>query len=90
MSISLADKVNSFDEFKEWYLKIVDDFHYDSDEDRKARDVLLGILAQKHKRYDLERILINLQATIHLKKNILVYGCGPSLERTVKEIMSKK
>ncbi|MFX1496603.1 MAG: 6-hydroxymethylpterin diphosphokinase MptE-like protein [Promethearchaeota archaeon] len=44
-------------------------------------------MMMKKKDYDLEEILKSIKIMIHSKEKILIYGCGPSLENTMKYIL---
>jgi uncharacterized Rossmann fold enzyme len=87
MKNSLKDQIESLIEFSVWYRKIVDDFNFDPQKDREARDLLSHILEKKHYSYNLEEILLSFKKNIQNKKYICVYGCGPSLEESVDFIL---
>jgi uncharacterized Rossmann fold enzyme len=89
MVSSLINKINFYTEFKRWYLSILEDFDFDYQMDIKARDFLSQILRIKKNKWDLERNLICIKDLIQSKKSILIYGCGPSLERSVSYIINK-
>lgn len=82
---SLKKQINFFDEFKEWYFKIITEFKFDIREDREARDLLSNILMKNSVKWNLEELLKIFRNLIQSKSNILVYGCGPSLEITMKK-----
>ncbi len=86
---SLKKQINFFDEFKEWYFKIITDFKFDIQDDRKARDFLFHILTQSSIIWNLEDILKSFKDMIQSKSFILVYGCGPSLEITMEKFEGK-
>ncbi len=79
MKNSLKTQIESHIEFREWYRKIVNDFNFDIQKDRKARDLLFRILEKKTYSYNLEEILLSFKENIQKEKQICVYGCGPSL-----------
>ena len=85
----LKNQIESHIEFSEWYRKIVNDFSFDLQKDREARDVLSRILEKKQYSYNLEEILLSFKENIQKKEHICVYGCGPSLEESVDFILSK-
>jgi len=91
MPSSLIDMINYYQEFRELYFEILNDFGFDYERDLEARDVLLEIMQQKVKNtsYNLESVLLSFQATLRSRKNIFIYGCGPSLEDTVEHVLEK-
>ena len=86
---SLKKQLNFFDEFKEWYFKIITDFKFNIQEDRDARDFLSHILTQSSVIWNLEEILKSFKDLIQSKSYILVYGCGFSLEITMEKFKDK-
>ena len=82
---NLKKQINFFDEFKEWYFKIITDFKFNIQEDRDARDFLSHILTQGSFIWNLEEILKSFKESIQSKSYILVYGCGTSLEITMEK-----
>jgi uncharacterized Rossmann fold enzyme len=90
MSSTLKDKLNFFSEFKEWYLQIREEFNFDYQRDLESRDLLSRVLKRKNKQWRLDDILKTFSRRILLKPVILIYGCGPSLEITVNEMLIKK
>jgi uncharacterized Rossmann fold enzyme len=82
--------LNFFDEFKEHYHKIINDFKFEYKEDYRARNYLSQILTKKNHTWNLENVIKALRAQIIGKQGILIYGCGPSLEETVDTILKKK
>lgn len=87
---SLKNKLNFFEEFKNYYFQIINDFKFDYQEDCKARDYLSEILKKKKHNWDLKNVIKSLHNQIISKPEILIYGCGPSLEETVDAILKKK
>ncbi len=83
MDSKLIARLNFYSEFKEWYYKISSDFGFDYQKDSESRDYLSNLLQKKVNKYNLEVILNDFQTMIRSKSNILIYGCGPSLESTV-------
>ncbi|MHA2009414.1 MAG: 6-hydroxymethylpterin diphosphokinase MptE-like protein [Promethearchaeota archaeon] len=86
----LKDRINFYSEFKSWYFKILDDFKFDYEKDCTARNYLSEILQSKTIRYDLEKVLLSFKSHIENKPYLLIYGCGPSLEETVKDLINLK
>ncbi|MHA1233588.1 MAG: 6-hydroxymethylpterin diphosphokinase MptE-like protein [Promethearchaeota archaeon] len=87
MKNSLKAQIESHIEFRAWYHKIVNDFDFDLQKDREARDLLSHILEEKPSSYNLEEILRCFKENIQKKECICVYGCGPSLEESVDFIL---
>lgn len=85
--MTLKEQVDYYSEFKHWYRKIIKDFKFDVKKDYKARDLLSDILSKKGKNWNLETTLNSFKNAIQSRSSILIYGCGPSLEITVKNIM---
>jgi len=90
MNFKLKDQMNFYDEFIDWYLKIIDDFRFNLEEDRVARNYLSKILDSKNYTYDIEQVLQSFRSHITRKENLLIYGCGPSLERSVEQLLNLK
>ncbi len=88
MKHSLKAQIESHIEFRAWYRKIVNDFNFDLQKDREARDLLSSILEKKTYSYNLEEVLHSFKEIIQKKERICVYGCGPSLEESVDFIKS--
>ena len=88
MQNSLKTQIESHIEFKAWYRKIINDFNFDPQKDRIARDYLSHILEKKTNSYNLEEVLLSFQENIQKKEHICVYGCGPSLNESVDFILS--
>ena len=91
-SSSLSESINYYQEFKELYFEIVKEFHFDHEKDREARDILSETIQEKSRNspYELENVLKSFKKRIRAKKSIFIYGCGPSLEETVQEILEKQ
>lgn len=83
MNHSIKKQIDSHIEFKDWYFKILNDFNFEYQKDREARDILSNILIEKSDKWSLEEILSAFKILIQTKKFIFIYGCGPSLEETV-------
>jgi len=83
MNHSIKKQIDSHIEFKDWYFKILNDFNFEYQKDREARDILSNILIEKSDKWSLEEILSAFKILIQTKKLIFIYGCGPSLEETV-------
>ena len=90
MGTTLKDRLNYFYEFKDWYFHIGEEFKFDYQKDLKSRDLLSRILKKKIPKWKLDTILKSFRNKILLKPEILIYGCGPSLEETVNIIIKKK
>ena len=88
MKNSLKSQIESQIEFREWYCKIVNDFNFDLQKDREARDLLTRILEKKQYSYNLEEILLSFKENFQKKEYICIFGCGPSLEESVDFILS--
>ncbi len=87
MSNLLKERINFYVEFKEWYYQIIKDFQFDYERDRESRDDLIKLLAKKDNEWDLEGVLKRFSSLIQEHRNIIIYGCGPSLEPTVNLIL---
>ncbi|MHA2185530.1 MAG: hypothetical protein ACXAAI_11070, partial [Promethearchaeota archaeon] len=90
MESTLKAQLNNFDEFKDWYVKILSRFNFSYERDREARNYLGKILNLKSKKYDLEQILRFFKSDLRSKSSILIFGCGPSLELTVEYMLKQK
>lgn len=90
MVSSLINKLNFFEEFKDYYFQIINDFKFDYQKDCKARDYLSQILTKKSHNWALENVIKSLNNQIISKPEILIYGCGPSLEETVNAFLKNK
>ncbi|MBY9014148.1 MAG: DUF115 domain-containing protein [Candidatus Lokiarchaeota archaeon] len=88
MKNSLKTQIESHIEFRAWYRKIINDFNFDLQKDREARDILSRIIEKKHYSYNLEEILLSFKENFQKKEHICVFGCGPSLEESVDFILS--
>lgn len=82
--------INNYNSFKNWYLKILDEFNFSQKEDKLARDILLKILGEKSSKWNAERILENFIHKITEKSSILIFGCGPTLVDSVEKIIENK
>ncbi|MFX1345624.1 MAG: 6-hydroxymethylpterin diphosphokinase MptE-like protein [Promethearchaeota archaeon] len=90
MVSKLKKKLNFYNEFKDLYFQIINDFKFDYHRDCEARDYLSGLLAKKNHSWKIENILKSFNKLILSKPAILIYGCGPSLELTVDMILEQK
>lgn len=90
MRFSFKDKINFYDDFKKFYVEILDDFKFNYTADVEARNFLHKVFLKKSKRWDLENVLNSLNNLIQSRAIILVYGCGPSLEETIQYILNIK
>jgi hypothetical protein len=89
MPPSLKQTINYYQEFKELYFEILNEFHFEYEKDREARDVLLEMLQEKGDGapYNLEKLLFAFKETIKSRKNVFIYGCGPSLKDTIEHVI---
>lgn len=90
MVSKLNDQLNFHKEFKNWYNQIKNDFKFDYQKDCEARDYLSRILLKKSQNWELIDVLEMFKKRILTKSSILVFGCGPSLEKTVNIIGKKE
>ncbi|MFX1500965.1 MAG: 6-hydroxymethylpterin diphosphokinase MptE-like protein [Promethearchaeota archaeon] len=90
MNFELKEQLNFHKKFKNWYDKIKIDFKFNYQKDCEARDYLSHIFLQKSQNWELNNVLRLFKQRIQKKPSILIFGCGPSLERTVNEIWKKK
>ena len=72
-----------YKDFKNWYDLIKEDFKFDYQKDCEARDYLSQIFLKKSQNWRLTDVLSLFKKKILTKSSILVFGCGPSLEKTV-------
>ncbi|MHA1724360.1 MAG: 6-hydroxymethylpterin diphosphokinase MptE-like protein [Promethearchaeota archaeon] len=86
MSIAnkLWDSMNYYEEFLAWYIKIFRDFQFDSSKEMKGRDYLSRIMKLKENKWRTRRILHSFHDMLAKQQNIIIYGCGPTLEMTIK------
>ncbi len=90
MDSKLKDQLNFYTEFKHWYIQIKEDFNFDLQKDCEARDYLSRIFFNKNQKWNLDNVLNLFKDRILSKPALLVYGCGPSLEKTVDVIWKQK
>jgi len=83
--MKLKGQLNWFQKFSDWYWKIVSDFGFDHQKDVEARDILIKYFLQKEK-WNLEGKLREIKKLVQSKSNILIYGCGPTLESTILKL----
>ena len=88
-NISLKEQIDFHLDFKEWYLKILKDFKFNYKKDCEAGNYLSKVLEKKSNNWDLEKVLISFKKLIQKRSKIIIYGCGPSLEDTVKIILNQ-
>ncbi|TXT55004.1 MAG: 6-hydroxymethyl-7,8-dihydropterin pyrophosphokinase [Promethearchaeota archaeon] len=86
----IREKLNFYKKFKPWYRKIIEQFNYEYEEDVNARDKLIDILEEKGSAWNSERVLRIFHEKVHQKENILILGCGPSLEASLQTIIDIK
>ncbi|MFO7796590.1 MAG: 6-hydroxymethylpterin diphosphokinase MptE-like protein [Promethearchaeati archaeon] len=82
--------LDRYEDFKTIYERILRDFQFNREMDRKARDILLNIFKEKNVEWTVEKILANFRTDIQNYSNILIYGCGPSLEETVNRLFDNR
>jgi len=87
--LTLKEQVDYYSEFEDWYFKIVEDFKFNIEKDREARDILSHILTNKGENWNLEKVLNSFKRLIQSKSTIFIYGSGPSLEITVEELIKR-
>ncbi|UCC20383.1 MAG: DUF115 domain-containing protein [Promethearchaeota archaeon] len=90
MDSNIKDQLNFFKPFKVWYSQIRDDFKFNSKKEKNARNYLSKIFSKKGQHWNLENVLILFKETILSKEKLIVYGCGPSLEKTIEIILKKE
>ncbi len=90
MVSKLKDQLNFHKEFKNWYDLIKKDFKYDYQKDCEARDYLSRIFLKKTQNWKLNDVLNLFKKRILTKPSLLVFGCGPSLEKTIDIIWKKE
>ncbi|MEJ2280179.1 MAG: DUF115 domain-containing protein [Candidatus Lokiarchaeota archaeon] len=88
--MKLIKQLKFFKDFEPWYHKILNDFDFKYKEDIHARDVLHEILKNAISSEEIEESLKKFKAQFSVKKDILIYGCGPSLETTINLIIEEK
>ena len=90
MGSTLKSQLDFYDEFRDWYFQIINDFKFNYQRDCEARDYLSSLLSRKNKNWNLEKILTSFSDRLSSKQAIVVYGCGPSLEKTIEIILRRK
>jgi len=90
MVSKLQDRLNFHKQFKKWYDLIKKDFKFDYQKDCEARDYLSRTFLKKSRDWKLNDVLNLFKKRILTKSSILVFGCGPSLEKTVDIILKKE
>jgi uncharacterized Rossmann fold enzyme len=90
METSLKDQLNFYKEFKDWYFQIINDFQFNYQKDCDARDYLSNVFYKKPIEWELEDVLNSFRERILSKKAVCIYGCGPSLEKTINTILNMK
>jgi 2-amino-4-hydroxy-6-hydroxymethyldihydropteridine diphosphokinase len=80
--MKLKGELNWFQKFSDWYWKIISDFGFEHQKDVEARDILIKYFQQKEK-WNLEEKIREIKQLVQSKPNILIYGCGPTLEETL-------
>lgn len=90
MALSIKKQIDYFVEFKDWYFKILKDFNFDYQKDCEARNYLSEILNRKSYQWNLDDILNRFNKLIKTKNEIIIYGCGPSLQKSINYILKKR
>jgi uncharacterized Rossmann fold enzyme len=90
MDFRLKEQLDFYNEFKPWYFQIIDDFNFSYQKDCKARDYLSQVLLKKGSYWKFDRILNLFKEMISSKQVLAIYGCGPSLEKTINILLNKK
>ena len=90
MDLTIKNKLDFYREFKDWYLKIVNEFGFNTKRDYEARDYLSSILSKKKNNYSIEFLLNSFSKMINSQSIILIYGCGPSLEESVDFLLDNQ
>jgi uncharacterized Rossmann fold enzyme len=90
MDSKLKDQLDFYEEFKDYYFQIINDFKFSYQKDYEARNYLSLLLSKKSQNWSLDEILYQFRDRISSKEAVLVYGCGPSLEETVDSILKSK
>ena len=90
MDSKLKDQLDFYKEFKPWYFQIINDFNFSFKKDCKGRDYLSRLLLKKSTNWKLDRILNLFKERISSKQALAIYGCGPSLEKTINILLNKK
>ncbi len=85
---NIALKIGFYQEFQIVYRNIIDIFGFDPNRDKEAKIRLSEILSEKEANWIINDILILFQNLITKKKNIFIFGCGPSLEISINKIIS--
>lgn len=90
MVSKLKDQLDFYNDFKDWYFQIINDFKFSYQKDCEARDYLSRLLFKKGQTWKFNRVLNLFKNHIASKQAIIIYGCGPSLEKTVNNILEKE
>jgi len=74
-----------FDQWEEWYKRILDDFGFSEEMDEKSANLLSTILKRQGS-IKLENVLDNIPTNKNAIENFMVFGAGPSLKPNIKQI----
>ena len=80
--------IMNINEWEKWYTKILDDFGFSREKDEEIAKILDNILNTTN-----PLTIEKLQTKIHEKKavnNYIVFGAGPSLKNSIKEIKKRR
>lgn len=84
------NQMNRYREFESWYSDIIADFGFDREMDKKARDYLHKIIQERTQNWNIKTIINEFKEQIRKASNILIHGCGPSLESTINKLIKRK
>jgi uncharacterized Rossmann fold enzyme len=71
-----------WDRWSPWYTKIISDFGYDPSKDMGSAKLLNRLLKEHSEKPDLEDLRAKIQGKI-----VIIYGCGPSLENQLNDLV---
>ncbi|MBS7287678.1 MAG: DUF115 domain-containing protein [Candidatus Freyarchaeota archaeon] len=71
----------TYEDWEKWYFRIARELGFNTEKDERAAEKLNSLLKNKGVEDALETL-----ASLFTGKCAIVYGCGPSLERNIKEI----
>jgi len=82
----LKEVINYYNEFKTCYFQIVESLGINYSKDIEARDFLTFLLKDRLNAFQIEKHLNSFKQLLK-NKNIIIYGCGPSLETTINSLL---
>jgi len=83
----MKETINNYNTFKHWYQRILEEFKFDPNEDKRARNILLDIIQRKGNKWNAKEILTDFIQRVNEKSAILIYGCGPTLDESVEGLI---